>query len=170
LKRSESAKEMQHFKYKAIAVGGTFDHIHKGHRALLNRAFDTGEKVFIGITTDDFVAATGKNILHNFEFRRKQLEAYLNETFPNRDYEVTKLESSFGPGMFTSQIEAIVVSAETATNVPTANKKRRMLGLPDLSVEVVPMILAEDDDRISSTRIRAGDIDTEGKLLHGKSK
>jgi pantetheine-phosphate adenylyltransferase len=160
---------MQHFKYKAIAVGGTFDHIHKGHRALINRAFEKGEKVFIGITADDFVTATGKTILHNFEFRRKQLEAYLNETFPNRNYEVTKLERSFGPAMFTSQIEAIVVSAETAPSVPAANKKRRALGLPDLNVEVVPMILADDDNRISSTRIRAGIIDTEGKLLHGKS-
>jgi pantetheine-phosphate adenylyltransferase len=160
---------MRRFKYKAIAVGGTFDHIHKGHRALLKRAFDTGEKVFIGITTDDFVAASGKKILHDFDFRKNQLETCLNASFPNRDYEITRLERNFGPGMFTLQIDAIVVSTETAPRVPVANKKRRELGLPDLKVEIVPMILAEDEERISSTRIRAGQIDTEGNLLGKKS-
>lgn len=156
------------FKYKSIAVGGTFDHIHKGHRALLKRAFDTGEKVFIGITADDFVASAGKKILHNFDFRKKQLEHFLKKNYPNRDYVITKLETSFGPGMFTSEIEAIVVSTETAPRVPYANSKRRELGLPDLKIEVVPMIMAVDKDRISSTRIRAGEIDTEGNLLGRK--
>ncbi len=160
---------MPSYKYKAIAVGGTFDHIHKGHRALLKRAFDTGEKVFIGVTADVFVAATGKKILHDFDFRKKQLQTYLKESFPGRDYEVTRLEKSFGPGIFTPQIDAIVVSTETAPRVPAANRKRRELGLPDLKVEIIPMILAEDEDRISSTRIRAGQIDIEGSLLGKKS-
>jgi len=54
---------------------------------------------------------------------------------------------------------------ETFPAVESANRKRRELGLPDLKVEVIPMTLADDDTRISSTRIRAGEVDSEGHVL-----
>ena len=157
------------YKYKTIAIGGTFDLIHKGHRALLQRGFDTGEKVIIGITSDEFVKGRGKKPLHNFTERKRTLESYLKETFPNRDYFVTQLDRNFGPGMFTSQIEAIAVSEETEPQVAEANVKRRKLGLPDLKVEVVPLIMAKDNNKISSSRIRAREIDAEGNpIVHLK--
>ena len=153
------------FKYKSIAVGGTFDHIHKGHRALLKRAFETAHKVYIGITSDDYVKTSGKTIQHDFETRKTHVQNYLEKEYPMREFEITKLEKSFGPGMFTKDIEAIAVSSETSPRVPEANEKRRELGLLDLKIEVVPMILAKDKNRISSTRIRSGEIDVEGNLL-----
>ncbi|MFI5421053.1 MAG: adenylyltransferase/cytidyltransferase family protein, partial [Nitrososphaerales archaeon] len=45
--------------YRCIALGGTFDHIHKGHVELLDRAFETAESVFIGLTSDTFAANSG---------------------------------------------------------------------------------------------------------------
>jgi pantetheine-phosphate adenylyltransferase len=152
------------FKYKSVAVGGTFDQIHKGHRALLGRAFETGEKVYIGLTADEFVESAGKKIEHDFEYRKNQLESFLIESYPGREYAISKLESGFGPGMFTSEIEAIVVSAETQDRVGYANEKRRKLGLPDLKMEILPMILADDGKKISSTRIRANEIDSNGHV------
>lgn len=147
-------------------MGGTFDHIHKGHRALLTRAFETGEKVFIGLTTDEFASNEGKKIAHDFKIRKRELERFLNGAFPGRDYAITRLDRNFGPGMFTSEIEAVVVSTETEGRVPEANKRRRELGLADLKVEVVPLVLAEDGRRISSTRIRAEAIDLDGHRLN----
>jgi pantetheine-phosphate adenylyltransferase len=156
---------MRAFKYKSIALGGTFDHIHKGHQALFKRAFDTGAKVYIGLTTDDFVKKSGKKIIHDFETRKKNLQIYLLNQYPKRDYEITKLDRNFGPGIFTNQIEAIVVSTETAPKVADANKKRKELNLPDLKIEEISLILAQDQNRISSTRIRSGKIDSEGNIL-----
>ena len=152
-------------KYRAIAVGGTFDSIHKGHRALLDRAFSTGDVVYVGLTSDEFVSKMGKKINNDFARRKSQLISFLEKRYPSRRYEVTKLESPFGPGMFTEGIEAVAVSDETLPNVEQANRKRRSLGLKDLSVEVVKLILADDEKRISSTRVRAGEIDIEGHLL-----
>ena len=139
--------------------------MHKGHKALLERAFQTGEKVFVGVTSDDFVARAGKRVDNDFELRKKELVSYLETAYPRRDFEITKLEQSFGPGMFTAGMEAIAVSAETAERVEAANKKRIELGLPELKIEVVSMILADDGKRISSTRIRAKEIDGEGRTL-----
>ncbi|MDA4129994.1 MAG: pantetheine-phosphate adenylyltransferase [Thaumarchaeota archaeon] len=153
------------FKYKFIALGGTFDQIHKGHKQLLERAFETGESVFIGLTSDKFAASSGKKIQHNFDQREKQLREFLDRMHPGRNFVISKLEDRFGPGIFTKNIDAIAVSTETLGRVEEANSKRRSMGLPDLKVEIVQIVIADDNNRISSTRIRAGEIDAEGRVL-----
>jgi cytidyltransferase-like protein len=153
------------FKYKRIATGGTFDHIHRGHKELLKRAFDTGESIFIGLTSDEFAAKEGKKIEENFETRKRNLEEYLKSAYPGRNYEISKLVDRFGPAIYSEKIDAIAVSAETFPAVEAANKKRRELGLHDLKVEVVPMKMADDGSKISSTRIRVGEVDPDGKIL-----
>ena len=42
-------------KFKKVAVGGTFDELHSGHKALINKAFEVGEKVVIGLSSGEFV-------------------------------------------------------------------------------------------------------------------
>ena len=121
--------------------------------------------MFIGLTSDEFAAREGKKIDTPFEERKRNLENYLKVAFPNRRYEISELKDRFGPAIFTDKIDAIAVSEETLPAVEAANKRRRELGLPDLKVEIVPMSLAEDGSKISSTRIRSGMINTEGKLL-----
>ena len=65
-------------EFKKVAVGGTFDQLHKGHRALLRKSFEVGEKVVIGLTSDSFVARMGKpHITASYEERRRELEAFL---------------------------------------------------------------------------------------------
>lgn len=152
------------YKYASIAVGGTFDQIHSGHKALLKRSFDTSSQVIIGLTGDEYVASEGKIIQHDFEQRKKQLLEYLVANYPNREYKITKLDARFGQGIFTKNIEAIAVSTETFPSVQAANEKRAKLGLPEMKIEVVPLVFAEDGMKISSTRIRAGEIDADGRL------
>ena len=132
---------------------------------MLDRAFETGDVVYVGLTSDDFVQKMGKKINNDFEHRKSELIKFLERRYPSRRFYITKLDAPFGPGMFTDEIEAVAVSEETFPNVKQANDKRRSLGLKDLSAEVVSLILADDEKRISSTRVRAGEIDLEGHLL-----
>jgi len=152
-------------KYKTVATGGTFDHIHKGHLALLTRSFDIGESVVIGVTSDAFAPRGGKIPDQTYDERVTSLEALLRKRFPGRRYLITKLDDYFGPGIASPDVQAIVVSRETAKRVPIANALREAKGFEPLEVVVVDYVLADDSKPISSTRIRRGEIDAEGQLL-----
>ena len=152
-------------KYKIVAMGGTFDHIHRGHLALLNKSFEVGDRVVIGVTSDAFALREGKRPDQIYEERVRALEAVLYEKFPGRSYLIAKLEDNFGPGIASSEVQAIVVSRETAKKVPIANAARAARGFPPLEVVTIDYVLADDNRLISSTRIRKGEIDTEGRVL-----
>ena len=152
-------------KYDVVATGGTFDHIHRGHEALLSKSFEVGRKVVIGVTSDAFAARQGKAPGQGYEKRVKNLEVLLHRKFPGREYVIAKLDDYFGPGIASPDVEAIVVSKETEARVPIANALRAERGYPSLQVVVVDYVLAEDSKPISSTRIRSGEIDERGKLL-----
>jgi len=51
---------MRDKKYYKVAVGGTFDQFHQGHCKLLEKAFQIGEKVLIGVTSDQFGGEKGE--------------------------------------------------------------------------------------------------------------
>ncbi len=155
-------EEKSKFRYKAIAVGGTFDHIHKGHKLLLAKAFDSGKTVYVGLTSDNFVKRAGKKVVHNYEERLSQLTKFLRTEYPGRIFRVSRLEENFGPAVLRREVEAIAVSEETKGRVEEANSRREELGFQDLKTEVVTLVLAYDGKKISSSRIRSGEIDAEG--------
>ena len=52
-------------KFSLIAMGGTFDIIHRGHLTLLTTAFEISDKVIIGLTSDEFVQKKEKPLFTN---------------------------------------------------------------------------------------------------------
>lgn len=155
-------------RYKVVATGGTFDHIHAGHLALLDKSFEVGEAVVIGVTSDAFAASMGKKPDQPHITRVEALEDLIESRYPGRRYMIAELDDFFGPGIASPEVEAIVVSMETAARVPLANGLREKKGFPPLDVVTVDYVLAEDSKPISSTRIRKGEIDAQGKLKGSK--
>jgi cytidyltransferase-like protein len=150
--------------YQKVATGGTFDHIHAGHRRLLEKSFQVGDHVIIGLTSDEFVAKVGKKPAHDYAFRERQLRGYLDSSFPGREYTIAKLFDYFGPGIAEADVQALVASPETSSRLSIANDLRRQKGFPPLVLVTVDWVPAEDGKPISSTRIRGGEIDQEGRL------
>ncbi len=157
-------------RYSKVATGGTFDHFHAGHRRLLQRSFELGEEVVIGLTSDEFARKQGKVPEQPYEQRERQLDAYVRQTFPGRRYTIAKLDDFFGPGIASREVEALVASPETGKRVALANKLRADRGFPPLELVVVDWVFAEDGRPISSTRIREGEIDQDGKLVEGRGR
>jgi len=46
--------------FDLVALGGTFDLIHKGHLELLKKAFSISSKSIIGLTSDEMATRAGK--------------------------------------------------------------------------------------------------------------
>ncbi len=155
-------------RFRIVALGGTFDYIHLGHRALLSKAFDSSDCVLIGVTTDNFVSSLGKNVDHNYKDRVKQLVKYLDDNYEKKNFQIVPLEDYFGPELYSDDVEAVVVSPETYVRIIEFSKKRTEVGLKPLQHLIVETVLAKDGKRISASRIRKGEIDCEGNLLYNK--
>jgi pantetheine-phosphate adenylyltransferase len=151
-------------KFKIVALGGTFDIIHKGHHALLQKGFSIASQVIIGLTSDELAIKKGKNLLHDYSQRLESLRSFLNKNFPDSHYEISKLENDFGPAVLRREVEALVVSEETIEKGEILNKLRSQKDLPLISVVSVPMVLAKDGKRISTTRIKNSEVDVDGNL------
>jgi len=146
-------------KEKSVCIGGTFDRLHRGHRALIDKAFEVaGEKgrVFIGV-----VMNSKKNGVLSFEKRKKELMDYLERKgFVDRAT-IQPIFDKYGPSI-SGNFDAIVVSDETFPAAEEINEKRKKLGKKPLQIICIPFVLSKDGKPISSSRIRKGEIDREG--------
>jgi len=152
-------------EYSLVAMGGTFDIIHKGHLTLLSNAFKISDKVIIGITSDEFAAKKGKIPINKYDQRLENLTSAISKEFPNATFQISKLENDFGPAVFEKEVQALVVSDETSNQGNNLNELRVQKNLPPVKIVVIPMFLAKDGSRISTTRIKNSEIDIDGNLL-----
>ncbi|AFK21551.1 pantetheine-phosphate adenylyltransferase (plasmid) [Haloferax mediterranei ATCC 33500] len=166
---------------RTALLGGTFTPIHNGHRALLHKAFQTASHdgggdghVIVGLTSTPLATQTRSdpthaNMLGSFEERRENLDAELDrmDDAYTASYEIIQLEDTRGPAATREEIDALVVSPEAKAQrrAYELNQQRVDAGLGPLEIHTPPFVVAEDGSRISSTRIRNGEMDIHGRIL-----
>ena len=150
--------------FDLVAMGGTFDVIHSGHMALLNKAFSLSSKVIIGLSSDQLATKKGKNLVNDYSKRLSLLKSTIEKNYPNPSYQISKLEDDFGPAVIEGSVQALVVSEETRNKGSILNELRTKRGLPLVKVIVVQMVLAKDGKTISTTIIKNSEIDDVGNL------
>lgn len=146
-----------------VCLGGTFDPIHDGHELLLRKAFETGEEVLIGLTSDAMANNKGRRV-EGFKVRKGRLEEFLRAR-GWRGYSIEELKDPFGPAAHRGDLDAIVVSEATVPTTVGLNRVRSDSGLRPLQVIQVPLLPAEDGLPISSTRMMEGEVDASGRVL-----
>ncbi|MBN1861545.1 MAG: pantetheine-phosphate adenylyltransferase [Candidatus Thermoplasmatota archaeon] len=148
-----------------VCLGGTFYPLHKGHKMLLRKAFQTAGPsgtVFIGLTSADMIQKKGK--FPSFKKRKHIIEELLAEEHTLNQVIIQQISDKFGPTLKTD-FDAIVVSPETEPTAKQINTRRTKLGLKPLHIIVIPFVRSEDGKPISSSRIRCMEIDENGTLL-----
>ncbi len=149
-----------------VALGGTFDPVHDGHRRLFEHAFERGD-ITVGLTSDELAQETRHEERHvrSFGERKRHLDSELTEFAEryDREYEIRKLDEPTGIAA-EEDFDVLVVSPETENGGQRVNERRRERGLDPLEIEVVDHLIAEDGDIVSSTRIVRGEIDEHGNL------
>ena len=147
-------------KYNKVAVGGTFDKFHDGHKKLLSTAFQIGNKIEIGVTSDAFGGQKGD--IDSCEERMSNLKSFFSD---KSDFVVIPLNDPYGTTIYDSEFDAIVVSEETEPTAVEINEIRVSKGMRPLDIIVVSFVLAYDGNPISSTRIRRGEINSNGNVI-----
>lgn len=74
---------------KRILTYGTYDLLHYGHIRLLKRAKELGDYLIVAVSTDEFNAIKNKKSYHDYETRKKMLEAvrYVDLVIPEENWE-----------------------------------------------------------------------------------
>ncbi len=147
-------------KYSKVAVGGTFDKFHDGHKKLLSTAFEIGDKIEIGVTSDAFGGLKGD--IDSCKVRMDNLKSFFSD---KSNFDVIPLNDPYGTTIYDADFEAIVVSEETEPTAIEINNIRNSKGMKSLDIVVVSFVLAYDGNPISSTRIRCGEINNEGNFI-----
>ena len=153
-------------KYNKVAVGGTFDELHRGHEALISKAFEVGVKVVVGLSSDEFVSKMSKaHKTASYAERLKDLQAYLEMAGLANRAEIVPLNDPYGLTISGKGLDALVVSKETEVIAEKINEIRIKAGLSPLKIITVNMVQAENCVPISTTRIRKGEIDRNGYMI-----
>ena len=147
-------------RYNKVAVGGTFDKFHDGHKKLLSAAFEIGNEIEIGVTSDAFGGLKGD--IDSCKQRMANLKTYFSD---KSNFIVVPLDDPYGTTIYDENFDAIVVSEETEPTAVEINEIRVSKGMWPLDIIVVSFVLAYDGTPISSTRIRRGEINQNGKYI-----
>lgn len=148
--------------FDKVAVGGTFNVLHKGHKTVLTTAFMIGKHVGIGLSSDEFANRFRATPSSRYDDRKKNLIEFVKNF--DKEYEIIEINDSYGIATTDPEIDCIVVSEETLLRAEEINAIRFKKGLDKLTIVVVPIMLAGDGKPISGERVLSKEIDENGKV------
>ena len=140
-----------------ICLGGTFDHLHEGHKNLLEIAVKLGQKVLIGLTTEPLLKSKKhREQMQSYKQREDGVVNFLEDVLKlsKAEYDIIPLEDPFGPAISNSSLDSMICSSETFRGCLKINQIRIKLGLKPLILISIPLMLNKDGTKLSSTDIR----------------
>lgn len=167
LEETHYQTSLSYIESPKIALGGTFDPIHNGHKDLFRSAFTIGDLV-VGLTSDSLAPKTRheERFILPFNERKATLQNVLSGMADKygTEYDIRELNNPEGVVTEDESVTHLVVSPETVGRSLEINKERMNNGYDPLKIEVIEPERAEDGDVLSSTRICKGEIDVNGNL------
>lgn len=149
----DQCSKISRYMFDFIAVGGSFDHLHNGHRKLLNAAAVLCQKqLTIGISGKSLlINKRHAELIDSFNMRKRKVLEFLAYVNSDLDINAVRIEDPYGPTITDSSLEAIVVSSETILGGFKINSLRSQKGWNRL---VILLIQRHDSASLSSTYLR----------------
>jgi len=136
-------------------MGGTFDHLHDGHKFLIKTALLFSKKIVIGLTTEDLLKKKKHAAkIENYKIREQNLKAFIDSIGHLNRVEIIPLNDPYGPPVHEPEYEGIIASQETYKNALKINEIRESKNFTPLIIIVIPMKKDRNKNILSSTAIR----------------
>lgn len=153
-------------KNMKVCFSGTFNVLHKGHKKLIDKAFEIAGKngtVYIGVTEGELLK--NKKFITPLNERVDKIKKYLKSRGYEKSAVIKIIYDICGP-VIDGDYDAMIVSPGSIENARNINKKRVANGKKPLELIKISYVLAEDNKPISSTRILNKEITEEGKIIN----
>ncbi|PWN40608.1 WD40 repeat-like protein [Ceraceosorus guamensis] len=172
-KGEQSGEALHTFpQYRNVAMGGTFDHLHVGHKILLSiAALLSRDRLIVGITGDSMLSKKANaELLEDIVERVERVNEFLKRFRygqPPLERFVRELKDVAGPAGTERDLQAVLTTDETISGGDFIDKIRRERGLCEVRREVIGVIGAQGQtdvkgdakelaaSKIGSTAIRA---------------
>lgn len=136
-------------------MGGTFDHLHDGHKFLIKTALLFSKKIVIGLTTENLLKKKKHAAkIENYKTREQNLKTFIGSIGQLNRVEIIPLNDPYGPPVHEPEYEGIIASQETYKNALKINEIRESKNFTPLIIIVIPMIKDRNKNILSSTAIR----------------
>jgi len=142
---------------KKVGLGGTFDHLHEGHKYLLKTALSVSKFVEIGLTSQDLLKNKKSfSKLEDYKKRKSNLKSFIKSIADLNRVNIVEISNWSEMDKYAQdpEYEGLVVSQETYDNALRLNENRVNKGLKPLILIVIPLLKDENNNKISSTSIR----------------
>jgi cytidyltransferase-like protein len=150
------------YQYKHAVLGGTFDHLHDGHRRILDFAFHIAGDVTIGVVEKPLEDKPYEEGIESNHIRREAIQTYLSQNNVFKRAHIVTLHDIYGPAADNAVYDAIIATQETKPNAQKINSKRKKNGLLPLAIETVPFYKSQDNKILRARRIRQGEVSRNG--------
>ena len=140
-----------------MGLGGTFDHLHEGHKFLLKTALSISELTEIGLTSQDLLKNKQfSSKLEDYETRKENLKSYISSIADLNRVNIVEISNWSDMDKYAQdpEYDGLVVSQETYDNALKLNENRMKKGLKPLVLIVIPLIKDKNNNKLSSTSIR----------------
>lgn len=153
--------------YEYVALGGTFDRLHNGHKILLSQAALRATKhVTVGVTDVNMIQTKKLwELIEPVEQRINNVLSFLRDVNPDLEYNVFPLTDLYGPTKDDPKIQLLVVSEETMKGGNKINEKRRENGLPPLDIHEIALAEDTHPDRSHEEENKLSSSNTRMRLL-----
>ncbi|MFX1489829.1 MAG: pantetheine-phosphate adenylyltransferase [Promethearchaeota archaeon] len=138
-------------------MGGTFDHLHEGHKFLLKTALSVSENIEIGLTSQSLLKNKKfSSKLEDYETRKEKLKEFISSFADLKRVSIVEIKNWDDMNQYAQdpEYEGLILSQETYENALKLNQNRENKGMKPLILIVIPLIKDNNNNKISSTSIR----------------